>query len=515
MNTIPKKCKKEHILFLLILVLAFCSRFICLGSWPEGVLPDEAYAAYNTYGLITEGIDSRGYHNPVYFIAWGSGMNVLYSYLAIPFFKLLGVTLFAFRLPQAIFSFLSVIAMYRLGKTFFSEKIGLFLSFILAVNPWSVMNARFGLESNLAPSMFLLALCFFALALRKKHIYLIPAALFFGLTLYCYALSWIMVPLFLVISAVYYFKDLKPNKYLFPAVILLFLTALPLMLFVLINLGFLPEIRTSFLSIPKLLGFRGGELDLSHISESYQRTKELILSQYDGKSHTSSPVTGAYYLFTKPFILIGILAQLVSFFKALCSKKRPLSHLMLFWFISAMVMCVLNENITTIHINLIHIPIIFYSGYGIYVLYKKLHSHYILPASACAFAVSFLFFLHGYITTDSGYFFGQNTTEVINTAKALNTENDTIYIFEYATIKYSILLWNELPSITDYSEHVVYTGEDAWQEMEYYNGFRYITSIEEAVNDGIYIIPIQWREAFSGLGFSIIEVNDQYSIAQK
>lgn len=189
MNSILKKCKKEQLLLTLILVVAFCSRFVCLGSWPEGVLPDEAYGAYNAYGLLTEGIDTRGYHNPVYFVAWGSGMNVLYSYLAIPFLKLLGITLFAFRLPQAIFSFLGVIAIYHIGKTFYSKEIGLFLSFILAVNPWSIMNARFGLESNLAPSMFLLALCFFALSLQDKDIYLLPAAIFFGLTLYCYALS--------------------------------------------------------------------------------------------------------------------------------------------------------------------------------------------------------------------------------------------------------------------------------------------------------------------------------------
>lgn len=399
MNTILKKYKKEHVLLMFVIIIAFCTRFICLGSCPEGVLPDEAYAAYNAYGLMTEGIDSRGYHNPVYFIAWGSGMNALYSYLAIPFLKLFGISLFAFRLPQAIFSFLGVIAMYQLGKIFYSEKIGLFLSFILAVNPWSVMNARFGLESNLAPSMFLLALCFFTLALHKKHIYLLPAAIFFGLTLYCYALSWIMVPIFLILSAVYYFKDLKQNKYLLPSIVLLFLIALPLMLFVLINLDFLPEIRTSFFSIPKLAGFRGEELSLANIFTSLKDTIRVVLYQYDGKTHTSSPITGAYYYFTIPFIIIGILTQLFSFFKTLYLKERPLEQLMLFYLVSATVICALNANITTIHINLIHIPIIFYSGYGIYILYRQLQNNYLLPASAVAFGVSFVFFLQAYITT--------------------------------------------------------------------------------------------------------------------
>lgn len=40
---------------------------------------------------MTEGIDNRGYRFPVYFVAWGSGMSVLYSYLVIPLLYLLQV----------------------------------------------------------------------------------------------------------------------------------------------------------------------------------------------------------------------------------------------------------------------------------------------------------------------------------------------------------------------------------------------------------------------------------------
>ena len=101
---------------ILILVLAGAARLCGLSVLPEGMMPDEAYGAYNAYALMTEGIDSRGYVFPVYFIAWGSGMNVLYSYLAIPFFRILGVTALAYRLPQAIVGILSVFAAYVLGK---------------------------------------------------------------------------------------------------------------------------------------------------------------------------------------------------------------------------------------------------------------------------------------------------------------------------------------------------------------------------------------------------------------
>ena len=154
------KSNKEHILLVIILLISAISRLIRLSTWPDGAYPDEAYAAYNAYGLLTEGIDTWGYHFPVYFIAWGSGMNVAYSYLSIPFIYLLGPTMLAIRLPQAIISILGVYAMYVIGRECFCKTTGLLLAFILAINPWSILNARFGLESTLAPNMFLLAFCF-------------------------------------------------------------------------------------------------------------------------------------------------------------------------------------------------------------------------------------------------------------------------------------------------------------------------------------------------------------------
>ena len=147
----------EHKILLLILCLAAAVRLIGLGRHPAGVLPDEAYGAYNAWALMTEGIDARGYGFPVYFVAWGSGMNVLYSYLAIPFFWLFGATTTVYRIPQALIGILGVYAAYVLGRELLNEKFGLLFSFVLAINPWSIINNRFALESNLAPSLFLIA----------------------------------------------------------------------------------------------------------------------------------------------------------------------------------------------------------------------------------------------------------------------------------------------------------------------------------------------------------------------
>ena len=113
------------------MLIATCARFILLGSLPDGVYPDEAYNAYNTWSMMVEGIDSRGYHAPVYFIAWGSGMNVLYAYLALPFFRLFGASLFVFRLPQALVSLAGVAAFYVLGRACFDKATGYLMAFAL------------------------------------------------------------------------------------------------------------------------------------------------------------------------------------------------------------------------------------------------------------------------------------------------------------------------------------------------------------------------------------------------
>lgn len=57
--------------------------------------------------------------------------------------------------------------------------------------------------------------------------------------------------------------------------------------------------------------------------------------------------------------MLGIGLQLNGIVRSRKLEKKPLEYVMLFWLVSAAVMCVLNEIVTVIHTNLIHIPIIF------------------------------------------------------------------------------------------------------------------------------------------------------------
>lgn len=52
-----KTFMKKYGMLLLILGVAAVTRLAGLGKIPEGILPDEACAAYNAWALMTEGMD--------------------------------------------------------------------------------------------------------------------------------------------------------------------------------------------------------------------------------------------------------------------------------------------------------------------------------------------------------------------------------------------------------------------------------------------------------------------------
>ena len=102
--------KSKKILFA-ILVLGFALRLVLVGTVPgdSNLNQDEAFAAYEAYSISTYGVDSHGYHNPVYLVAWGSGMNALETYFMIPFIKIFGLNSLSVRLPQALMGCITLI----------------------------------------------------------------------------------------------------------------------------------------------------------------------------------------------------------------------------------------------------------------------------------------------------------------------------------------------------------------------------------------------------------------------
>src|SRR5437588_6638755 len=147
---------KDRPLFLLIVALSACLRFYQFVSLPAGLHPDEVSAAYETYSLLLHGTDLWGNRFPIYFSTGGPGLNVLLSYLNIPFIKVFGLTAFGQRFSSVLLSMLTIVIFYAFIKRWYGARTALIAVFLLGTSPWHIMLSRWSLDTNLLPCFLLL-----------------------------------------------------------------------------------------------------------------------------------------------------------------------------------------------------------------------------------------------------------------------------------------------------------------------------------------------------------------------
>ncbi len=229
--------KLKH-LWLIVPLLGVFIRLYQLNEIPSGFNNDEASAAFEAYSLWQTGHDRWGNFLPVYFPSWGSGQNVLYSYLAAPIVGWLGNEIWSFRLVSAVFGILTIGLAYFLTKTFFQAEFPARLAAILyALNPWHVLASRWGLEENITPFFVLLGLLTLARSFRnptKLNIILSLAPLSF--LWYAYATNIFVLPIFLILVLLYFWPTIRQHKLDFALSFLIFTClSLPFSLFILKN----------------------------------------------------------------------------------------------------------------------------------------------------------------------------------------------------------------------------------------------------------------------------------------
>ena len=362
--------QKNRTLFL-ILLIGFALRLFMIGNIPgnTAMYVDELYSGYEAYSMLGFGTDSHGYVNPVYLSAWGSGQSVMQALWIMPFMAIFGVNAFSVRLPQAILGCLTLIAFYLLAKRIRDEKFALLATAVLAVMPWHIMMSRWALDCNFLPAFVLFGLLFLIKATEQPK-FLLLSMLFFGLSLYCYAAAWPVMPLLVGGSLLYLIrrKQIKIDAYLLGGILILFCLALPLLLFIMVNRGMMPEIR-GIISVPKLYHFRSDELSLSPrvLLRRFSDTVQMFAAQDDGRVTNATPGYGLYYHFSNLLIVLGMA---LSIFMLRKEKKNPLENLMWIWFLCGGVLSFFLEVFFS-RINLIHLPIIYFLCVGIYGLTER------------------------------------------------------------------------------------------------------------------------------------------------
>ncbi len=432
---------KRRVVF--VVLLGIVLRFTLLGIIPgNGNLnQDEAFAAYEAFAISNYGMDSHGYHNPVYLEAWGSGMNALETYCMIPFIKVLGMNATAVRLPQAILGSLTLIVLYLLLKKLSDKNVAFWCTLVLAICPWHIMMSRWALESNFIVGVLTLAVYFLVSADNKVY-RIIIAGITMGLVLYCYSATWTVIPLLVIGILTYLFINKEITiKSIIIYLISLGIVAIPLLLFVAVNMGFISEIRTDFISIPKMAFFRSGDVYFS--IERLLNSLRLLWYQDDGLIWNSTSNYGLFYHFSNGFLAVGIISSII--------KKRKNMIVIGIWLACGLLLSsMLDANVN--RINIIFIPVVCFIGIGIEA-YIRLIGIISTRTRVVAASIVLVAYIYNLISFENYYCGEYNTTmaaywfDGAKEALAMAEDNNATIHIKYNDVRYpSMLYYTEYPT---------------------------------------------------------------------
>jgi len=393
--------KHELLFTALIVAVGALLRLLLIGRYPAGLNQDEASAGYEAWAMLTSGMDRNGCVRPVLFISWGSGQNVLYSYLSMPFIALFGLSGASLRLVSALAGSASLPLFYALAKKARGGAFALTALAALAINPWHIMLSRWALESNLLPFTLLAGVYFLARSAQKPRS-MYGAAVFFGLSLYAYGTAFIFLPLFLVSSLIFLIKTKKLHIASFlPALALFVIISFPIALCNLRNALGMPEMKLLGLTLPQLTqtrqsattilaggGIRAAALNLDGVFR-------LIWRQGDGLPWNSIRGWGMFYGIPGHVLIV---AGAVFAAADLFGKKMSCAGvLILLWLICALAACAfIDVNVN--RANMLFLPLVWLQALAVYRLIGLTRGRASIPAVLCA-VIACTLFCRSYFTS--------------------------------------------------------------------------------------------------------------------
>ena len=389
---------RGKLLFAILMAVGIAVRVIGFGTVPGDINQDEAFAGYEAYSLLHYGVDSAGYGFPVYLFTWGSGMSALNTYLMMPFMALFGPRIWVIRMPQVIVSCLTLWVVYLLVRKMYHEKAALFSLFLLAICPWHITMSRWGLDANLAPGFLIFGLYFYVRGLDNSK-FLMLSSLMYGLSLYCYAPIWAIVPFLVLIEFLYglYVNKIRLGRYVLFSVLILGGLALPLILFLLVNLDVIGEIRLPFFSIPKLIGMRNGELSFGDIAERARNVWHLMKIQSDNLPFDGTEKYGIYYSGTLSFFILGTYFCVRRCLKTIFKREYTPEFLLLLQVAGGIMLGLLLVRTSIYRNNILFIPMVLVAALGICHLFELINIKE-LAVPVLYYLIMFIGFTHYYFT---------------------------------------------------------------------------------------------------------------------
>lgn len=371
---------------------------------PHGLHIDEIGAAYDSFCIANYGVDQYLYKFPVYFKCFGEGQNALYTYLAAVVFKLAGVSIFNFRLVAVICATLAFIAMYHLSKILLDRSYALVSVVLMTIMPVYMMSEHWGLEAYLFLSFAIISMCLTITAVREKAtaLYLF-AGIGWGVTLYNYAITYMIIPPFVVLMIVYMIYIGERNikrlvAFLLPVIFL----GIPLFIQQLVMMEIIPPFEFfGIIDFWKPEYYRYSALSLSNIWANL-KWSSIIVIRGDLISYNSNEWFGTIYYVSVPFMLIGLYKAAESFVRSLRKKESDLWGIIFMYYTVARVALLFVTEPNINRANGLYLPYLLFTALGIKTAVNKINKRAFAVAIACAYLISFTAFSY-YFYSYNGY----------------------------------------------------------------------------------------------------------------
>jgi 4-amino-4-deoxy-L-arabinose transferase-like glycosyltransferase len=393
---------------ILLILLLLAGTFLLVYKFPSvpiGLHQDEISEAYESYSLLHTGADRWGYHLPVYFVSWGSGQNVLQSYLTIPVVAAFGLSRVTARLIPLLCGLLTLPLFFLTLRRWYGETSALFGLFFLIFTPWHIMISRLGIENSPLPFFLLLGVYAFGRALDSESPWLIlPSFLPFALALYTYGVVVIIIPFLIPLLLLIDLPTVRKSLRAWSGAVAIFCVAsLPIAFFTLKN--YVTKTNYGFekwlpFSVPLLPVTRLGEIAFES-GKSALITYNLHFALTGFNDHFFGnwwmiPGRLPIQLIVLLFAIVGLGLQI-----RFLMRSRRFREPFLPWLIACIPTCFLIPlNIS--RAGAVFLPLIALGAYGfvqVYALIRK-PSHKALLTGACAafFLLSTIRFTYFYYT---------------------------------------------------------------------------------------------------------------------
>ena len=359
-NKIDTFCDKHYKkIWLVFVVILFITVIFKFGEIPTYIGVDEAGMVYDALNLAEYGTDRYMNSYPLYLTNFGSGQSSLCAYLVVLCIKLFGANMISYRLPTLLIYLMSVIVSYLLVSKSKNKKTALLFTFLIITCPWNIANARMALDCNLYAGFFMLDLYLLNKAKRSYQYFIAGIAI--GVTLYTYCLSWITIPFFLLVWAIYmfYIKKIKfRNLVILGIPIAIF--ALPLIYFLLVNYGIVEQTQIGIFTLPILRDFRAEQINIVNWFKTGLGSLKTIFFADE-----------TIYVLYVPLFIIGYIIEFKQALKEIKNEEYGISTVMVIAF-TTLILSLLTTNIPTPNkANVLYIPLLYFVTSAILFISKN------------------------------------------------------------------------------------------------------------------------------------------------